>query len=85
MLLSYCGEAAIDGVETAIATARTIGRLAALAACLQRGRQPRRPLISVSLDPWTIHRKIFEDKLAAFTALERTITTAANNLPIWRR
>jgi hypothetical protein len=29
MLLSYGGEAAIDGVETAIATARTIGRLAA--------------------------------------------------------
>lgn len=29
MLPSYGGEAAIDGVETAIATARTIGRLAA--------------------------------------------------------
>ncbi len=84
MFPSYCGEAGIDGVETAIATAQTIGRLAALAACLRRGRQPRRPLISVGLAPWTIHQKIFEDKLA-FTALEQTITTAANNLPIWRR
>ncbi len=84
MLPSYGGDAAIDGAETGIATARTIGRLAALAACLRRGRQPRRPLISVGLAPWTIHQKIFEDKLA-FTALERTITTAANNLPIWRR
>ena len=84
MLPSCGGEAAIDGVETAIATARTIGRLAALAACLRRGGQLRRPLISFGLDPWTIHQKIFEDKLA-FTALERSTTTAANNLPIWRR
>jgi hypothetical protein len=29
MLPSYGGEAAIDGVETTVATARTIGRLAA--------------------------------------------------------
>lgn len=34
------------------------------------------------MDPWLIHQEILEDELA-FAALERTATTAANNVAIW--